>query len=94
MKPKIRIGDNTHISAMGVLKGTVIMGEHLAVSHACYFEDCVLDDYVFCTVGNVVERSIVGKHSLLAGMGVWENVIVADRMICAGNPAKTIKEMR
>lgn len=93
MTPKIRIGSNTHISAMGIMKGTVLMGDHLAVSHACYFEDCDLGDYVFCTVGNVVKRCKVGEHSLLAGLGVWEDVVIPDRVICAGNPSKIIKDM-
>jgi carbonic anhydrase/acetyltransferase-like protein (isoleucine patch superfamily) len=95
----IRVGARTSVQDNCVIhvsaRGPTLVGDDVTVGHGAVFESCEIRRSALIGMNAVVlHGAIVGEEALVAALSVIpEGMIVPDRTLVAGAPAKVRKEL-
>jgi carbonic anhydrase/acetyltransferase-like protein (isoleucine patch superfamily) len=95
----IRVGARTSVQDNCVIhvsaQGPTLVGDDVTVGHGAVFESCEIRRSALIGMNAVVlHGAIVGEESLVAALSVVpQGMIVPDRTLVAGAPAKVRKEL-
>ena len=95
----ISIGNKVNIQDGAVihctyLKHPTIIGNNVSIGHNAIVHGCTIEDEVLIGMGAIVlNGACIGSHSIIgAGCVVPENMVIPQRSVVVGVPAKIIKK--